>query len=373
MSNNQLPTISISDQTIHCRGEWTLAHNLDALLAQNQQIKITAKQLAIDASALAKLDSAGAWILWKLSHTLEQQGSAVQITGLQDEQQALFTLVKTESEKISYPLPELPKKSWVWRIGKTVVVESLQTMDLVTFVGELFTVLAQSIWRFWKIQWTSFLNIIDETGYQALGIIALLNALIGVVVAYQLGQQLKIYGANIYIVSLLGVGILQEFAPLIAAIIVAGRTSSAFTAQIGAMQVNQEIDALRTMGLSPIERLVIPKVLGLLVAMPLLIVWADIFGILGGMIVAKNMLDINYYNFLIRFPQVIELGTFINGLIKAPVFAIIISGVGCFEGFRVGSSADSVGQQTTKSVVLAIFLIIVADAIFSIILPWQSI
>lgn len=373
MPNSNAPSLSVKDQTLICRGEWTLAHNLQPLITQFSKLTLTSDHLTIDASQLSRLDSAGAWVLWKLTQILDKRNKTVEVTGLQKEQQSIFELVKTESQHIPYPLPSSPKSNWVTRIGETTVGEYRQAMDLIAFTGEVCVILLRSLRHIWNIQWISFLNVIDETGYQALAIVGLLCGLIGVVVAYQLGQQLKIYGANVYIVSLLGVGVLQEFAPLITAIIVAGRTSSAFTAQIGTMQVNQEIDALRTMGLSPIERLVIPKVLGLLVSLPLLIVWADVFGLLGGMVVAKNMLNIGYFNFIITFPDVIELSTFFNGLIKAPVFAAIIAGVGCFEGFRVGSTADSVGRQTTKSVVMAIFFIIVADAIFSIILPWQNV
>ncbi len=373
MPTTASPTLALDNQSLQCRGEWTLTHNLAPIIAQIPKLKISSAKIKIDASQLNKLDSAGAWVLYQLVHQLEQQGKTVQLVGLQPGQQRLLTLVQDESANITYPLPALPRHNWIERIGKTTVVEYLQLTDLITFTGEVWVIFLRLLRRIGTMQWKSFLNVIDETGYQALGIVGLLCALIGVVVAYQLGQQLKIYGANIYIVSLLGVGVLQEFAPLITAIIVAGRTGSAFAAQIGAMQVNQEIDALRTMGLSPVERLVIPKVLGLLVAMPLLTIWADIFGVFGGMVVAKHMLDINYYNFLIQFPNVVQLSTFFNGLIKTPVFATIIAGVGCFEGFKVEATADSVGRQTTKSVVLAIFFIIVADAIFSIILPWQNV
>lgn len=367
------PALTADSNTLYCHGDWTLSHDLALLIQQIKTLISTCKANVINATELSNLDSAGAWILWKLLHLLEKNGEAPKIIGLRQEQQSLLDLVKTESDKIAYPFPELKRLGWVEQIGVGAITQSKQVFGLVSFLGELSIHLLRAFRRIWQIQWPSFLNVIDETGYRALGIVGLLCALIGVVVAYQMGQQLKIYGANIYIVSFLGVGILQEFAPLITAIIVAGRTASAFTAQIGTMQVNQEIDALRTMGLSPIDRLVIPKVLGLMIAMPLLIVWADIFGLLGGMVVAKKMLGINFYNFVIRFPHVIQLSTFFNGLIKAPVFAAIIAGVGCFQGFRVSSTADSVGRQTTRSVVQAIFLIIVADAIFSVILRWQSV
>lgn len=374
VSPSQSPhlTVNTDISTLCCSGDWTLSHNLELLLKQIDTLIPTCTATTIDATQLSDMDSAGAWVLWKLMHLLEKKGNTVKLVGLQPEKESLFTLVKTKADAITYPFPALSKLNWVEQIGKKTITRSNLLLKLIAFWGELCVNLVEALSHVWKIQWYSLLTVIDETGFRALGIVGLLCMLIGIVMAYQMGNQLKIYGANIYIVSFIGVGILQEFAPLITAIIVAGRTASAFTAQIGTMQVNQEIDALRTMGLSPIVRLVIPKVLGLTVAMPLLIVWADIFGVFGGMIVAKRMLGINFYNFMIRFPNVIELSTFLHGLVKAPVFALIISVVGCFQGFQVTSTADSVGWQTTKSVVQAIFFIIVADAIFSVILPWQS-
>jgi len=187
------------------------------------------------------------------------------------------------------------------------------------------------------------------------------------VLAYQLGIQLQNYGANSFIVNLIGQAIFREFGPLITAIIGAGRTSAALTAQLGTMKINQEIDALKTMGFSPFDILVIPRVIAALIAFPLLIVWADIFGVLGGMIMTKAFFGTQYGDFLNRFQDVVDLTTLFVGLSKAPVFALIIAMVGCFQGLNVTLNADSVGIQTTKSVVQAIFLVIIADAIYSII------
>ncbi|PJB10646.1 MAG: ABC transporter permease, partial [Gammaproteobacteria bacterium CG_4_9_14_3_um_filter_38_9] len=209
--------------------------------------------------------------------------------------------------------------------------------------------------------------------YRALPIIAVMMFLIGVVVAYQLGVQLRIYGANVYMVDLSGVSILREFSPLICSVIIAGRTSTSFAALIGTMKVNEEIDALRTMGLSPIERLVLPKILGLLIALPLLVVWGDIFGVFGSMVIAKSMGGIGFDAFLERFRQEVALKHLYLGIAKAPVFALIIAGIGCFQGFQAEGSAQSVGEHTTKAAVQAIFLIILADALFSILFNWMDI
>jgi phospholipid/cholesterol/gamma-HCH transport system permease protein len=187
------------------------------------------------------------------------------------------------------------------------------------------------------------------------------------VLAYQLGTQLKNYGANAFIVNLIGEAVFREFGPLITAIIGAGRTSSAITAQIGTMKINSEIDALKTMGFSPFDILVIPRVIAALIAFPLLMVWADIFGVLGGMIMTKAYFGMQYWDFLGRFKSVIQVKVLMIGLSKGPTMGLIIALVGCFQGFQVTQTADSVGIQTTKSVVQAIFLIIIVDAIYALI------
>src|SRR5436190_1136502 len=206
----------------------------------------------------------------------------------------------------------------------------------------------------------------EQVGVNAMPIVGLLSFLIGVVFAYQGADQLRRFGAEIYTVNLLGIAILRELGVLLTAIIIAGRSGSAFTAQIGTMQVNEEIDALRTLGLNPIEVLVVPRVLGLVLTLPLLVVYADFMGLLGGCLMSWASLGILIPTFLDQLHSAIGLWTFWVGVIKAPFFAAIIALVGCYEGFNVARSADSVGRLTTQSVVEAIFIVIVADSAFSI-------
>jgi len=194
----------------------------------------------------------------------------------------------------------------------------------------------------------------------------LLSFLIGVVVAFQGADQLRRFGAEIFTVNLLGVSMLREMAVLMTAIIIAGRSGSAFTAQIGTMQVNEEIDAMRTIGLNPLDVLVLPRVMALVIAVPLLTVFADMMGVLGGAVMSLAVLDISVVQFSERFKTVIPLSAFWIGLIKAPVFGLLIALVGCREGLQVGGSAESVGLHTTRSVVISIFLVIIVDAAFSI-------
>jgi phospholipid/cholesterol/gamma-HCH transport system permease protein len=199
-----------------------------------------------------------------------------------------------------------------------------------------------------------------------LPIVGLLSFLLGVVVAYQGADQLREFGANIFVVDLVGLSMLREFAPLITAIIVAGRSGSAYAAQIGTMSVTEEIDAMRTLGIAPLDLLVLPKVLALVIALPLLTVFADVLGVLGGMFMARAQLGVSFDEFLDRLVKAVSMTSYLIGIGKAPVFAAIIAMVGCFQGFRTKGGADSVGRQTTRAVVQSIFLVIVADALFSV-------
>ena len=205
-----------------------------------------------------------------------------------------------------------------------------------------------------------------SAGFDALPIVGLLSFLMGIVVAYQGADQLRQYGANIFVADLVGLSMLREFAPLMTAIIIAGRSGSAYAAQIGTMAVTEEIDAMRTLGIEPMELLVLPKIIALMLALPLLTVFADMLGVLGGMIMAQAQLGVTYAEFLDRFVKAVSITAYLVGVGKAPVFAVIITIVGCFQGFRTKGGADSVGRQTTRSVVQSIFLVIVADALFSI-------
>ena len=207
---------------------------------------------------------------------------------------------------------------------------------------------------------------IRSAGFDALPIVGLIAFLLGIVVAYQGADQLRQYGANIFVVDLVGLSMLREFAPLITAIIIAGRSGSAYAAQIGTMAVTEEIDAMKTIGIAPMELLVLPKIIALLIALPLLTVFADLLGVFGGMIMARAQLGVGFGEFIERFTKAVSITAYLIGICKAPVFALIITIIGCFQGFRTHGGADSVGRQTTRSVVQSIFLVIVADALFSI-------
>jgi phospholipid/cholesterol/gamma-HCH transport system permease protein len=252
------------------------------------------------------------------------------------------------------------------RLGMSAAAAFEQTIALLAFIGECAVAFAGWLAHPARIRWRPILFNIRSAGFDALPIVGLLAFLLGIVVAYQGADQLRQYGANIFVADLVGLSMLREFAPLITAIIIAGRSGSAYAAQIGAMSVSEEIDAMRTLGIAPLEMLVLPKIIALVIVLPLLTVFADVLGVFGGMLMARAQLDVGFPEFLDRFTKAVSVTAYLIGICKAPVFAGIIAVVGCFQGFRAKGGADSVGRQTTRSVVQAIFLVIVADALFSI-------
>jgi phospholipid/cholesterol/gamma-HCH transport system permease protein len=259
------------------------------------------------------------------------------------------------------------------RIGGKAWESLLGAFGLLSFLGASAIALMRELVQPRRIRWKSILYNLQTAGVAALPITGLLAFLLGIVIAYQGAEQLSRVGANIYIADLVGLSMVRELSPLITAIIIAGRSGSAYAAQIATMKVTEEVDALRTIGIAPIDLLVLPKVFALVIALPLLTVYTDIMGILGGMVMARAQLDVGYATFIDRLDEAVSLTSFLIGIGKAPVFAAIIALVGCYQGFQVSGSAESVGQQTTKSVVQAIFLVILADALFSIAFSWLNI
>jgi phospholipid/cholesterol/gamma-HCH transport system permease protein len=259
-----------------------------------------------------------------------------------------------------------PVLTAVERVGQTAALVWEQGFALLSFVGESALALLGWLMHPQRIRWRPILFNLRKAGLDALPIVGLLSFLLGIVVAYQGADQLRQYGANIFVTDLVGLSMLREFAPLMSAIIIAGRSGSAYAAQIGTMTVTQEIDAMRTLGIVSLEMLVLPKLIALVVALPLLTVFADVLGVAGGMLMARAQLGISFHEFIDRFPHAVSTTSYMVGIGKAPVFAVIIAVVGCFQGFRTTGGADSVGRQTTRAVVQSIFLVILADALFSI-------
>jgi len=330
-----------------------------------------AGEAEIDASGITALDSGGMWLLLRMKYALEANRIRVTRFSLPERYAPLLSAVERDG-----PVePLAPKRQphslqhFLERTGKGAMHALRQGYDMVGFLGRVTVETTEAILEPRReLPFPALIHQIEETGLTALPIVGLLAFLIGVVIAYQGADQLKkiASGAEIYTINLLGVSILRELGVLITAIIVAGRSGSAFTAQIGTMRVNEEIDAMQTLGLNTTELLVVTRVMGLVIALPFLTLFADIVGIVGGMLMCYVDLGITIPVFIREFKEAVTLNTFLVGMIKAPVFAFIIGIVGCFEGLRVERNAASVGLLTTRAVVEAIFLVIVFDAGFSI-------
>jgi len=323
-------------------------------------------EIVIDASAVTAMDTSGAWLLHRTMRTLAEQGRSVELRGLRPEFDALLKLIA------SRPLAQstAAASGMLARIGEIAWRSLRDTLGMLSFVGEAAVMLLRSLAQPRRIRWLPILHNLQTAGFEALPITGLLSFLMGIVIAYQGAEQLQRFGANIYVANLVGLSMVRELSPMLTAIIVAGRSGSAYAAQIGTMKVTEEIDALRTIGVGPLELLVLPKMLALILALPLLTVYTDVMGVLGGMVMARAQLDVSFSAFLGQLDDAISLHSYLIGIGKAPVFAVIIALVGCYQGFQVGGSADSVGRQTTVSVVQSIFLVIVTDALFSIAFSW---
>ena len=354
--------------TLTLSGAWT-GREIGGISAQLEAVNGTGQpKLLLDGAGIEGLDTAGAWLLQKLLIRLRTESTDVELRGLPPAFANLFDAVGQHlghlAEDTEIPV-EAPDTRLV-SVGRHAAAAFEQGLAMLSFVGEYSIAFAGSLAHPERFRWRPILYNIRSAGFDALPIVGLLSFLLGIVVAYQGADQLRQYGANIFVADLVGLSMLREFAPLMTAIIIAGRSGSAYAAQIGTMAVTEEIDAMRTIGIAPLELLVLPKIIALLITLPLLTVFADVLGVFGGMIMAKAQLGVGYSEFFERFVKAVSVTAYLIGICKAPVFAVIIATVGCFQGFRTKGGADSVGRQTTRSVVQATFLVIVADALFSV-------
>jgi phospholipid/cholesterol/gamma-HCH transport system permease protein len=364
--------VEVADGAVRCLGAWTIGRIARLEQRMERDAWPRGAATALDASAVSAMDTAGAWLVRRLCRALERDGGHVSLYGLRPEHAALLEMVAAAdvgtaaaTGAVAMPLLE--------RIGAHGWDAARQLLQMLSFIGEVARAALHSVLRPGRIRGRTILYNVRTAGFDALPITGLLCFLMGVVIAYQGATQFRRYGANIFVVDLVGLAMLRELSPLLTAIIVAGRSGSAYAAQIGTMKVTEEIDALRTVGVAPIELLVLPKILALMIALPLLTVYADMLGIAGGMVMAKSELDVNYPDFIDRLQYALRISDFVVGIGKAPIFAAIIAVVGCFQGFQVSGDAESVGRKTTISVVQSIFLVIVADSLFSVVFNFLGI
>jgi phospholipid/cholesterol/gamma-HCH transport system permease protein len=315
---------------------------------------------SLDIAALQRLDTPGALLLHRL------RGQGVRLVGMRAEQHALLELV---AELHIEPLPAAKRvarwRELVIQLGRGADEAWRDTLQIITFVGRAASAIGLAIVRR-RLRLAALSRQVAETGVNALPIVGLMAVMISIVIGYQGVAQLRPYGSESFTINLVAVSVLREMGVLITAIMVAGRSGSAFTAEIGVMKAREEIDALRVMGLEPMELLVLPRLLGLVITLPLLTFYADVMGLLGGAVISQTLLQVSPASYLERVQIAVDSSDLFVGLVKAPVFAFFIGVIGCMHGLRIAGSAESVGRETTRAVVKAIFLVIVLDALFSV-------
>ncbi|WP_110951776.1 ABC transporter permease [Pseudomonas bohemica] len=347
-------------------GDWTLPHYHDLKRQTDELSNGFGAATQVDMSQLGALDTAGASLLVELLGVQRLRLLAVQAPNLPESSRALMQTIQSALSDYCQPLkdPEVAVGTQLLaRIGSAVEVIWDDTLQLLGFIGLILQTFVTTMLRPKRWRTTSVIAHIEQIGLDAAPIVALLTFMVGAVVAFLGATVLKAFGATIFTVDLIGFSFLREFAVLLTAILLAGRTASAFTAQIGSMKANEELDALRTLGLSPTEMLVLPRVLALLISLPMLTFLAMICGIVGGGMVCSLSLGISPAMFLSLMQADIGVQHFLVGIVKAPIFAFFIAAIGCLEGFKVEGSAESVGAHTTSSVVQSIFVVIVLDAL----------
>lgn len=351
------------DKTVVLTGHWNLRGLAAAGPALHERLARMRKQtdLEWDLTGIERLDSAGALVLWRA------WGAALPPRRrLRSEQRSAFA--RWENGKIpsmqEASRPALPLSARIRRIAAMVADHLL---SFIAILGQFVLDTFHLVRRPGDTPLREISAMIHETGGRALGITALVGFLIGVVVSYLSSFQLKTFGAQIYIVNILGLSIIRELGPLLAAILVAGRSGSAMTAGIGVMRVTQELDALEAMGISASLRLILPKVVALTIALPLLVVWTDFVALAGGATSAQLELDIGFHQFFAKLPEAVPVANFAIGLGKGAVFGLFIALIACHFGVRIQPNTESIGHETTNSVVASITLVILVDAVFAIV------
>lgn len=366
-----------AQQKLACKSSFSLSRlelslsgvlNLYTLVSLQNEVdnhldKITSLDLNFD--DILSLDTASAIYINSLQQKLDEKKIIFSLTC--KDQKLLNTLctvhvMHLDLEKLIYKEP-----SFLYKLGEHFVLRVKKFVEFLDFFGQIAYSFFYLLRHLKSFRYKEVFFEINENAIKAFAIVAVTSFLVGVVTAYQSSVQLKIYGANIFIVDMLGISIFRELAPLLTAIVIAGRSGSSFTAQIGAMKITEELDAMHTMGFDPMRFLVLPRIIALMLMMPLLIFVSDIAGILGGMLVAKLDLGISVSLFLDRLSEVVAAKHFFVGIAKGPFFAFLIASIGIFRGLMVKDDTQSIGTNTTKSVVESIFAVIVCDAVFSII------
>lgn len=351
----------------YLQGDWVIANQVPTFLEVTQKIKqVECTQLDLNGESLGLWDSRFVVFLIELEKHCQTEQIKLNMSGLPSAAQGLL------KQASAFPVRESGNKlksnqSLMTRIGEKALVIYDDTEKVLNFVGEV----SFSLMRLFRgkacFRRQDLWLIMQECGPGALAIVTLISLLVGLILAFVGAMQLKIFGAQIYVANLVGLGMAREMGAMMTAIIMAGRTGAAFASQLGSMQVNEEIDALATLGISPIDFLVLPRMLALIVMLPLLCLYADLMGILGGLLVSISLLDVSVVEYLIQTKSALDLNDFLTGLIKSSVFGVLVALSGCLHGMQCGRSSSSVGDAATSAVVSGIISIVVADASLTVI------
>ena len=355
---------------VRLNGDWSIEH----IAAIQRELAVLCSErvarIRVDSSQLTSLDLSTAWLLQARLDKIAKQGTKVEFVGEQPSQLVFVDEIlqaeqsqaePTQSEKVA------PLTAAIAKVGRATIAETKRSRAALAFYGRLIFTAFAAFPHPKRLRITSITRHVYETGIQAIPIVALIAFLITLVIAYIGAQQLKRFGAEIFTVDLVTIGVLREMGVLLTAIIVAGRSGSAFAAEIGVMQLNDEVDALKSIGMDPYEVLVLPRVIGLIIALPLLTILSDAMGLSGGALLCSWLLDIPIPQFISRMQDALAPTTFWAGFIKSPVFAFLIATTGTYRGMQVRDSSKELGRLTTVAVVQAIFFVILANAVFAII------
>jgi phospholipid/cholesterol/gamma-HCH transport system permease protein len=321
--------------------------------------------LLFDLSGVSIIDSAGAALVRSIQRLCDRRGVRLRIESIQPQIKHFLGYLEREAPQQEQPPP--PAGSLVTRLGAFLIEQATEFRDYVRFCSSFLTVAGASVRHLDRFRWKEMLYYLQVAGPNAMLILFLISFLLGLVMTFQAAIQLKQFGANIYVADLVSLALARELAPVFTAMLLAGRSGSAFAAEIGTMKIGEELDALAVMGFDLTEFIALPKVVALMIAAPLLTMWANFAGLIGGIAVSSVSLDLTPYSFMNEVYSALTFGDIAGGLLKAEVFSILIALVGCFRGFQTGIGADSVGRQATAAVVSGLFLIIFADAILTVI------
>ncbi len=350
-------------------GSWTAeyARTLEPLVEAAVAAKTAARSIAIDVAQIERIDTYGAWLIERTLRAWSSQGVETRLVGLPDRHRGLFAKVQAGTQKLS-PLPRRENGviATLESVGRTMTLVGADVLLLFQMGGAVVLAFLHVLARPQTFRFTSMIKHLERVAWNAVPIILMITLLIGAVIAQQGIFHFRSFGADIYVVDMVGVLVLRELGVVIVCIMVAGRSGSAYTAELGSMKMREEVDALRTMGFDPIEVLILPRILALMIAVPLLTFLGSMAALYGGGLVAWLYGGINPTVFISRLRDAITLQTFEVGIIKAPFMALVIGLVACVEGLQVQGSAESLGTKTTDSVVKSIFLVIVVDSAFAV-------